>query len=290
MADIPAAAGHAASKQGTDRVEEASASNGIATALKTGRALFLLQVVSRLLTFVLNSSLLRLSSPEVLGTASIQFDLISATILFLSREGIRNALLRRGPSPLTAEEPSNDAGGAADKPKPAKYAYWQSRVNGRLACLPLPIGVIVAAAVVSLYVTYSPDSTTSQTDFYFALASYVVAALMELMIEPYYIKCLTSSPPRVGVRVSAEGGMAMMKAVITFGLLYIQPQRPLLAFAMGQFGGAFFLARRYLMEYGTGEIIWIPRFPKCVGKWLIVQASPERARSLDGRDSTRSDG
>ena len=249
--------------------KSATATNSIATALRVGRSLFLLQVVSRLLTFALNSSLLRLSTPEVLGTASIQFDLISATILFLSREGIRNALLRRGPSPLTGETDSDVTGpdvkveasaDAKHTPKPDRHAYWQSRVNGRLACVPFFVGIFIASAVVALYVQYSPSSTTSQPDFYFALAFYVIAALMELLIEPYYIKCLTSSPPKVGVRVSAEGGMAMMKAIITVGLLYTQPKRPLLAFAMGQFGGTFFLARRYLMEYGSGEIIWIPRF------------------------------
>ena len=242
--------------------KSATATNSIATALRVGRSLFLLQVVSRLLTFALNSSLLRLSTPEVLGTASIQFDLISATILFLSREGIRNALLRRGPSPLTGETDSDvtDPDVKVEASADAKHAYWQSRVNGRLACVPFFVGIFVATAVVALYVQYSPTSTTSQPDFYFALAFYVIAALMELLIEPYYIKCLTSSPPKVGVRVSAEGGMAMMKAIITVGLLYTQPKRPLLAFAMGQFGGTFFLARRYLMEYGSGEIIWIPRF------------------------------
>ncbi|MCT6562737.1 oligosaccharide translocation protein RFT1, partial [Staphylococcus aureus] len=58
------------------------------------RALILLQLLSRLLTFGLNQVLVRLAPPSVFGTAAIQFDLVASTILFLSREGVRNALLR----------------------------------------------------------------------------------------------------------------------------------------------------------------------------------------------------
>ena len=69
--------------------------DSISSTLKTGRSLVLLQLLTRVLTFVLNQSLVRLASPEVFGTAAIQFDLIYSTVLFLSREGIRNALLDR---------------------------------------------------------------------------------------------------------------------------------------------------------------------------------------------------
>lgn len=211
------------------RVNETSTINNhslIMSALETGRSLFLLQLVSRLITFVLNSSLLRLSTPEVLGTASIQFDLVSATILFLSREGIRNALLRR------------------------------HGANTPLANVPLYLGMVVATAAVTLYVWTSPDSTTLQTDFYPALALYVVAAWVELSIEPFYIRCLTSSPTRVGVRVQAEGLMAIVKAVVTFTLLYTFPRHALLGFGIGQCCANGALAGRYLWEYGFEGYLW----------------------------------
>ena len=210
-----------------------SVEKDISTTLKTGRSLFLLQLLSRLVTFVLNSSLLRLSTPEVLGTASIQFDLISATILFLSREGIRNALLRR-------EDRSQ-----------------RSSANDRLACMPLFLGIGVASIVVTLYRCTSSTATTSQTDFDASLGLYVLAALIELSIEPFYIRCLTSTPPRLRVRVQAEGLMALTKAIVTFTLLYFYPNRALLGFGIGQFCGNGILASRYLVEYGTDGYIWI---------------------------------
>jgi oligosaccharide translocation protein RFT1 len=191
--------------------------NSIGTTLATGRSLVLLQLLTRVLTFVLNQSLVRLASPEVFGTAAIQFDLIYATILFLSREGIRNALLR-------------------------------STSNIALARLPLKLGLGVATAVIGIYLYTSNDFTTSQEGFYAALALYVGSALMELWIEPMYIQTVRSG--KMGVRVQAEGGMAIVKAVVTFGSLVLAPKQALLGFALGQISGAVYLAGRYIWEYG----------------------------------------
>jgi oligosaccharide translocation protein RFT1 len=217
--------------------------SSLGTALKTGRSLLLLQLLSRILTFLLNQSLLRLSTPEVLGTASIQFDLISSTILFLSREGIRNALLRR-------DQPASDQDGSTT-----------SLANKRLACVPLYLGLGVAGVVTSLYLRTSSLGTTSQTDFHAALGMYILAALIELSIEPFYIRCLTSTPPQLSVRVQAEGGMAIAKAVVTFALLYANPRRALLGFGVGQLCGNTVLALRYLLKYGFSDYIWVQTIP-----------------------------
>jgi oligosaccharide translocation protein RFT1 len=197
--------------------KETDGTASISSTLKTGRSLVLLQLLTRVLTFVLNQSLVRLASPEVFGTAAIQFDLIYTTILFLSREGIRNALLR-------------------------------SSSNIALARLPLKLGMGVAGTVVGIYLYSSNDITTSQEGFYMALGLYVMAALVELWVEPMYIQTIRSG--RMGVRVQAEGGMAIVKAVVTFLSLVLGPRQALLGFALGQFGGAIWLAGRYIWEYG----------------------------------------
>lgn len=189
----------------------------ISSTLKTGRSLVLLQLLTRVLTFVLNQSLVRLASPEVFGTAAIQFDLISSTILFLSREGIRNALLR-------------------------------SNKNIALARLPLKLGIAVATAVIGIYLYSSNNTTTSQEGFYGALSLYVGAALVELSTEPMYIQTIRSG--KMGVRVQAEGGMVIVKAVVTFTSLLLSPRQALLGFALGQMGGSIWLAGRYVWEYG----------------------------------------
>jgi hypothetical protein len=210
------------------RTKSGPSSSSIGTALSTGRNLVLLQLLSRVLTFVLNQGLVRLAPPEVFGTAAIQFDLIYSTILFLSREGIRNALLRSTHSGTT---------------------------SGSLARLPLKIGFGVAAAVVGLYLYSSDGRTTNQPGFYVALGLYVVSALLELGVEPMYIATLRSEPPRLGVRMQAEGGMAIIKALVTFGSLVVAPKHALLGFALGQVVGDAWLAGRYTLEWGPGPAV-----------------------------------
>jgi len=208
-----------------DRSETKKADNdSISSTLKTGRSLVLLQLLTRVLTFVLNQSLVRLASPEVFGTAAIQFDLIYSTILFLSREGIRNALLR-------------------------------STNNMALARLPFKLGMAVAGVVIGIYLYSSNNLTTSQEGFYAALGLYVGAALVELWVEPMYIQTVRSG--RMGIRVQSEGGMAIVKALVTFGSLVLAPRQALLGFALGQISGAVWLAARYTWAYGVSLEGWV---------------------------------
>ena len=70
--------------------------NLLSATLSSASSLVFLQFFSRIFTFALNQALVRLASPQTFGTAAIQFELLLSTILFLSREGVRNALLRGG--------------------------------------------------------------------------------------------------------------------------------------------------------------------------------------------------
>ena len=81
----------------------------LSATLASGSSLVLLQLFSRIVTFVLNQALVRLVSPQVFGTTSIQFELLLSTILFLSREGVRNALLRAQTSSQTVRPSGHDA-------------------------------------------------------------------------------------------------------------------------------------------------------------------------------------
>src|ERR1700733_2560590 len=78
-----------------DEKPEESSSNTILSASATGASyLILLQVFTRLLTFTFNQLILRHTTPSVFGFATIQLELLSGTVLFLSREGFRIALQR----------------------------------------------------------------------------------------------------------------------------------------------------------------------------------------------------
>lgn len=232
-------------------IESPNTPDGLATALLTGRSLILLQLLSRLLTFGLNQSLVRISTPEVFGTAAIQFDLVCSTILFLSREGIRNALLR-------------------SKETPGVRSGDVERQIQSLSIVPFQLGLAVTAAVCGIYLSSSSTDTTSQPTFHASLALYVLSALLELAVEPLYLRALRSSPPKINVRVQAEGGMAIVRAMVTVARLLVLKQEPLLGFALGQLAGAGWLAGRYVFEYGDlRQLFWIPT-PK---GWLVSHSS-----------------
>ena len=53
-----------------------------------------LQLFSGAFAIALNRALVRLPTPQTFGTATIQSELLLSTILFLSRKGVRSALLQ----------------------------------------------------------------------------------------------------------------------------------------------------------------------------------------------------
>ncbi|WWC90091.1 uncharacterized protein L201_005024 [Kwoniella dendrophila CBS 6074] len=214
--------------------QDESNSTPTSNPLRTARSLVLLQLLSRLLTFGLNQALLRLASPTVFGTAAIQFDLICSSILFLSREGIRNALLRIKSS--TSQK---------DKEDNVLETQLQS-----LSIVPLQLGIAIATILSSIYLYTSDEATTSQSHFHASLLLYIIASLMELSIEPLYIKIHRFQQPKLNVRVQAEGGMAILRSIVTVSsLIGFGEKNALLSFALGQIAGTIWLVTRYLREF-----------------------------------------
>lgn len=101
----------------------------------------------------------RMASPRAFGTAAIHFELILSTILFLSREGVRNALLRVG----------------------------QTRTSTtNLSYLPIMLGFPLALATSSVYSSFAGAEASTQAYFYPAVALYGLAAVTELLSEPMH--------------------------------------------------------------------------------------------------------
>ena len=151
----------------------ASQSDGrlLARSLGSARSLIGLQLVSRLVTFVLNQGLVRLASPQAYGTATIQFELLMSTILFLSREGVRNSLLRVWPQQTNVDEPSSAI--------PVTQC-------ANLSVLPFFFGLPTTLVTIALYALSASETTASQPHFHLALLSYATAAVGELVSEPMH--------------------------------------------------------------------------------------------------------
>jgi oligosaccharide translocation protein RFT1 len=143
-----------------------TASKLIEASISSGSALIALQFFSRLLTFLLNQALVRIASPQVFGTAAIQFELLLSSIITLSRDGVRNALHRE--SQLSS------------RPRLA--------VATNLAVLPSVIGFPLSLTTTYLYYQYAGVDTKGQPHFRLAIALYALAAMIELFSEPLHTR------------------------------------------------------------------------------------------------------
>jgi oligosaccharide translocation protein RFT1 len=143
--------------------------------LSSAYSLMGLQLFSRLFTFLLNQALFRMSSPQAFGTAAIQFELVLNTILFLSREGVRNTLLRaysRPDDPTTAPSKGTSSFSSVD--------------TSNIALLPLLFGFPLAIATTQLYRHFASANTRSQPNFDRAVSIYALSAILELLSEPMH--------------------------------------------------------------------------------------------------------
>lgn len=193
-------------------------------------SLIALQVLSRLATFTLNQILLRLASPKVFGTAAIQLDLLLSTVLFISREGVRNALLR---------VPREQSG----TPKVAN-----------VSALPVVLGAPLAFFITLGYRTIASEATRAQPHFDLAVSLYATAALIDLLSEPMHNRA--QSQMRFDLRVKAEGTAIISRSVFTVAALALTGETwSLVAFAGGQLAYACTVfgvyVRSYLREGGV---------------------------------------
>ena len=177
-------------------------------------SLVFLQVSSRAFTFVLNQALVRLATPQTFGTATVQFELLLSTTLFLSREGVRTALLRQQKTTSSSSSSSPN-------------------LVHNISLLPAYVGVPIAVALAVLYSATSAPAVRTQSHFHLSVSVYALAAAIELAAEPLYIRA--QNELRMDVRVRAEGAAVFLKTLVTFfGLAFASSEWALVAFAAGQ--------------------------------------------------------
>ncbi|KAF9228617.1 Rft-1-domain-containing protein [Gyrodon lividus] len=211
----------------------------------SARSLIGLQLASRLFTFVLNQGLVRLASPQAYGTVAVQFELLTSTILFLSREGIRNSLLRVWPQEGIAVQGSN----------PLRVAQCAN-----LATLPALLSLPTMLVTVALYTYSASEATRTQPYFYLALFTYVTAAFGELLSEPMHNRAM--GEVRTGIRVSAEGLGISIKTIITYLVLLYDSslsrrsgELALMAFALGQFAYSVVVFAVYTLQMPESSLL-----------------------------------
>ena len=154
--------------------------------------------------------------------ASVQFYLITTTILLLSREGLRRGCMR--------VKDGGGSGGGSSGSGSSGGARASERILS-VAWLALPAGAAVAAAVCGFALRRAgPDAAP---EYRWAVALHGVAALIELAAEPLYI--IASAQLRFGLRAGVETAALLLRGALTLLLLARAPRlAPALAFSVAQ--------------------------------------------------------
>jgi oligosaccharide translocation protein RFT1 len=232
-----------AEKENGEPAKQATDSSLLASSAKGASSLILLQLVSRMLTFTLNQMALKFISAETLGVASIKLELLLSTILFISREGFRTALLRGG----------NDCSDA-DKNE-------QKITN--LAYIPTAIGLVTTILTCGYYISMIDPVSNVYPWYKTSIILYGLSAFLELLVEPLFTRALNGL--NFQLRVNIEGVAVLLRCILTFALtVYGNDPKTgtnrfgVLAFAIAQFVFGLTMmtgyASYYLYKVKLGQI------------------------------------
>ena len=180
-----------------------------------GIAFFAYSWGSKGLTFVLNQLLYRYVSPAMLGLATVRGELFLNLLLQIAREGVRVTFLRQSSSKTLSPAWRN-----------ATYLPWVITV------------FLMPALSILFYVT-------GEQVFRDTLPLYILAALIELSIEPIALRWLYHR--KATARLSIEGAALFVKTAALFAMaLYYRPEPPFSIWGWSQVAYALVLAGGYL--------------------------------------------
>ncbi|KAL7920366.1 Rft domain-containing protein [Trichoderma austrokoningii] len=185
--------------------------------IKGASLLIILQVASRLVTFIANQLLLRFLTAPLLAL-STQLEVFYLSVLFFARESLRVAIQRQG-----------IAGAANTKDDGADDARQEGQAVVNLGYLAVGLGSITPWLVESLWL-------------------YGIAAMVELMSEPCFV--LMQTRLQFGTRATAESVATFLRCAVVFGSAVWASRKGLdigvLPFALGQLSYGISLLVVYL--------------------------------------------
>lgn len=164
------------------------------------------------LTFALNQALVRATSPDVFGFAAVELELLLATVLFLSREGIRLALLRSG-----IGKPAKEKLQSSSKPT-EQHSKAEVRQAVNLAWLAVLLGLVVAGCAVAFYSFRHATQAAGEGIQHMVptVALFATGAILETLCEPAFI--LSQNALLYGLRSGLEMGAMFVRCITTSGV------------------------------------------------------------------------
>lgn len=168
----------------------------------------LLQVLFRLITFVLNAFILRFLSKEIVGIVNVRLTLLYSTTIFLAREAFRRACLSGG-----------------------VQRDWSQTLN--LLWLTVPLGVFWSLFLgwVWLRLLEVPDPKVI-SHYGTGVVLFGLSAVVELLGEPFWV--LAQAHMFVKLKVIAESLSVILKSVLIAFLVLWLPHWGLYIFSLAQ--------------------------------------------------------
>uniref|UniRef100_A0A8C6DIB8 Protein RFT1 homolog n=1 Tax=Moschus moschiferus TaxID=68415 RepID=A0A8C6DIB8_MOSMO len=168
----------------------------------------LLQVLFRLITFVLNAFILRFLSKEIVGIVNVRLTLLYSTTIFLAREAFRRACLSR-----------------------AAQRDWSQTVNLLWLTVPLAVFWSLFLGWVWLRLLEVPDPHVVP-HYGTGVVVFGFSAVVELLGEPFWV--LAQAHMFVKLKVIAESLSVILKSVLTALLVLWLPHWGLYIFSLAQ--------------------------------------------------------
>jgi len=183
---------------GNVQQQQQSKSSGVLSKTISGAFyLIALQIISRLFTFVLNILMVTSVDTNVLGVYSVQYQLLSSTILFLSRESIRRSCSRIDIS--------------------SSKKNFQSVVN--TSWIIIPLGIILSIGFENFFLINTENEIKGIENYHSGLRLFTLGALIELASEPLYI--LYQNLLLFKIRTFVEGFALFIKTITTYYFVVI---------------------------------------------------------------------
>nr|UWK20161.1 oligosaccharidyl-lipid flippase [Trichoderma cf. fertile] len=224
--------------------------------IKGASLLIILQVASRLITFIANQLLLRYLTAPLLGL-STQLEVYYLSILFFARESLRVAIQRQGiAGAANSKDDADDAAAAARR-------EGQAVVN--LGYLAVGLGSIVSVSLGWMYLASAPATTLQTPWLVESLWLYGIAAMVELLSEPCFV--LMQTRLQFGTRAAAESIATFLRCIVVFGSAVWASQKSVdigvLPFALGQLSyGVSLLLVYFVSGYHLALTAGFSLFPK----------------------------
>lgn len=186
----------------------ASTNKILASAAKSASYNMVLQIMFRMMTFVLNAFILRYISKEMLGVVNVRLTLLYSTVLFMSREAFRRACLSQ-----------------------TSRQHWQQVIN--LLWCTFPLGIIFGAILGYVWIAFleQPDPNTVP-NYSVAVVVFAFTAILELLSEPMWV--LGQAMLFVKLKVIVEGLAIAGRCLLTVVLVLSAPHLGITTFCLAQ--------------------------------------------------------